>query len=125
MLTLRRKRTVAEQQIAEARAMPALNLEFSKLWELFGNGQRLEAEFPMLPDRHFRADFAHVATKTAVELVGGVHQAHRDKWERDLERGNALALAGWRVVQISAAVLHRDPVGAVKLVIAMLEAERG
>ena len=67
-----------------------------------------ERQFFYAPGRKFHADFAWPADKLLVEIQGGVWSAKSGHSggtgiTRDCERGNAAALAGWRVLRFTPA----------------------
>ncbi len=76
-------------------------------------GPALEREVRFDASRRWRFDFAHVASKVAVELEGGVftNGAHvRGKhFEEDCAKYNAATAQGWRVFRLT-----RDMIGRVQ-----------
>lgn len=48
-----------------------------------------------------RVDFAYVEARLAIEAVGYRWHSGRDAWARDQSRCNALAAAGWRMVNVT------------------------
>ena len=83
----------------------------SKLEESFALQLRLEKfspverEFRFDPARKWRLDFAWPGLKLGVEVEGGTWSWGRhvrpDGFERDAEKYNAAALAGWRVLRFT------------------------
>lgn len=63
-----------------------------------------EREYRFAPPRRWRFDFAWPESKVAVEVEGGrfVGGAHISVagLERDVEKYNEAALAGWRVIRV-------------------------
>lgn len=62
----------------------------------------LHAEYRFaLPERRFRFDFAHLASRTAIEIQGGNYGGGRHvrpkSLEREYEKLNIAADRGWRV----------------------------
>ena len=49
-----------------------LERRFADLWRAAG-GPPLEAEFRFHPQRRWRADFAHVPSRTLIEIEGGIY----------------------------------------------------
>lgn len=78
------------------------------LWRAHG-GPPLEAEFRFHPARRWRADFAHVPSRTLIEVEGGIYVHGRHNrgagFEADLEKYLEATLAGWRVVRLGPASL--------------------
>lgn len=58
-----------------------------------------ETEFRFHPVRLWRLDFAFPAERLAVEVDGGVHRI-KGRFAGDLEKHNALTLAGWRLLRV-------------------------
>ena len=68
------------------------------------NGPLLESEHRFDLVRKWRFDFAHVPTKVAIELeggmwIGGSHGRGR-RYQADCEKYNAAVFAGWSVIRI-------------------------
>jgi very-short-patch-repair endonuclease len=66
-----------------------------------------QREFRFHPVRRWRLDFAWPAHKLALEVEGGVFVRGRHSrgvgYTADCEKGNALALLGWRVLRVTGA----------------------
>ena len=93
----------------------ALENRFALLWRGLG-GPPLEREFRFHPVRKWRADFAHLPSRTLMEIEGGIWVRGRHTTPKgfaaDAEKYLEAALAGWRVLrlvdrQITAAVVGR------------------
>lgn len=82
---------------------------------------RPKREFRFHPARRWRADFAWPAAKLLLEVEGGTgfgqvwsprgrsvvgHHAHPKGYESDCEKYNAATLRGWRVLRVTAAMVH-------------------
>ena len=97
-------------------AQPPSRLErrFADLWRAAG-GPPLEAEFRFHPQRRWRADFAHVPSRTLIEIEGGIYVQGRHNraagFAADIEKYLEAALAGWRVVRLGRAELTLPVVG--------------
>ena len=80
-----------------------LESRFDLLWRALG-GPELEKEFRFHPVRKWRADFAHLASRTLIEIAGGIYVNGRHNrgagFAADLEKYLEAALAGWRVVRL-------------------------
>ena len=87
---------------------PSSRLErrFLLYWQSLG-GPVLEREYRFHPTRKWRADFAHVESRTLIEIEGGIYIAGGGRHNRaagflaDLEKYLEAALAGWRVVRLA------------------------
>ena len=81
-----------------------LEARFLHLWETAG-GPHLEKEFRFHPPRRWRADFAHLPTRTLIEVEGGIFIQGRHNravgFLGDIEKYFEAALAGWRVLRLS------------------------
>ncbi len=68
-------------------------------------------EYRFHPRRRWRFDFAWPACKVAVEVEGGIYAGGRHTrgsgFQKDIEKYNAAALAGWRVLRVTARDVKR------------------
>ena len=89
-------------------ATPPSRLErkFMLFWRSLG-GPELTPEFRFDPDRRWRADFAHVESRTLIEIEGGIFLAGGGRHNRpqgfaaDIEKYLEAALAGWHVLRLT------------------------
>lgn len=81
---------------------------FAFLWHGAG-GPELQNEFKFHPSRKWRADFAHIDSKTLIEIEGGVHSGGRHTrgkgFSNDAEKYLEATLAGWTVIRLVPAQL--------------------
>lgn len=88
-----------------------LEMRFETLWRASG-GQELEKEFRFHPVRKWRADFAHIPSRTLIEIEGGIYVNGRHNrgagFAADLEKYMEAALAGWRVIRLGPNELTAD-----------------
>jgi len=65
-----------------------------------------QPEYNFSPTRGWRFDYAWIAQKIAVEVEGGIWRrgggahSHPQNIERDIEKYNAAAVLGWRVLRV-------------------------
>ncbi len=63
-----------------------------------------EREYRFHPTRMWRLDFAYPSIRLAVEVEGGIYSKGRHGRGKgiaeDIEKGNALTLAGWRLIRV-------------------------
>ena len=92
-----------------------LEAKFELYWRSFG-GPELKREFVFHPERKWRADFAHIESRTLIEIEGGIYIQGRHNrpqgFAKDAEKYLEAALEGWRVLrltelQITAAMIER------------------
>ena len=81
-----------------------LEAKFALCWQSLG-GPALEREFRFHAERKWRADFAHVESRTLIEVEGGIWirgRHNRPQWfAADAEKYLEGALAGWRVLRLT------------------------
>ena len=86
-------------------AKPPSRLEkrFEMLWEAHG-GPLLEKEHRFHPVRKWRADFAHLPSRTLIEIEGGIYVNGRHNrgagFAADLEKYLEAGLSGWRLIRL-------------------------
>jgi hypothetical protein len=83
--------------------------KFLQSWESLG-GIALVREYRFHEERRWRFDFANADLKVAFEIQGGMYSAdsgHRSfkGVQRDYEKGNAAALLGWTVFQVTSPMI--------------------
>jgi len=106
-------------------AKPPSRLEkrFETLWRPLG-GPELEREFRFHPLRKWRADFAHLPSRTLIEIEGGIYGNCRHNraagFAADLEKYLEASLDGWRVVRLGPKELTAECLGRL---IALIQAE--
>lgn len=83
-----------------------LETKFALYWQSLG-GPELEREFRFHPERKWRADFAHIESRTLIEIEGGIYIQGRHNraagFIADTEKYLEAFLAGWAVVRLTAA----------------------
>jgi hypothetical protein len=81
-----------------------LEARFMRIWEA-AVGPRIERELLFHPGRRWRADFAHLPSRTLIEIEGGIWLRGRHTRPQgflaDIEKYFEAAMAGWRVLRLS------------------------
>lgn len=92
-----------------------LEQRFLMLWTA-ERGPELEREFRFHPSRKWRADFAHLKSRTLIEIEGGAFNGRHTRGNgflADAEKYLAAFLAGWQVCRLTAPQLTAENVRAV------------
>ena len=80
-----------------------LEERFQRLWAEAG-GPPLEREFRFHPERRWRSDFAHLPSRSLIEIEGGIWILGRHNrasgFNADLEKYLEANLDGWRVFRL-------------------------
>lgn len=85
-----------------------LEAKFALYWRSF-SGPELEREFRFHAARKWRADFAHVESRTLIEIEGGIYVEGGGRHNRsagfiaDAEKYLEAFLGGWNVVRLTSA----------------------
>lgn len=83
-------------------------------------------EFRFHETRKWRADFAHIESRTLIEIEGGIYVNGRHNraagFNADLEKYLEAALLGWRVIRLGGE--HLSPCNVERLV-ALVKAQGG
>lgn len=111
------KRTPLAQTATESVIHTILFAEVIKNWP------HAVAEYPaQVPGRKFRLDIAFVEKRLCVELDGWqYHGKHLADFKRDRRRQNLLVMHGWRILRFSAADIHQDLEGCLRIIKTGLE----
>ena len=90
-----------------------LETKFALYWRSLG-GPELERESRFHPERKWRADFAHIESRTLIEIEGGIYIQGRHNraagFIADAEKYLEAFLAGWAVVRLTAAQISAPTV---------------
>ena len=93
-----------------------LAADFARIWQMLG-GAELATEHRFHDERRWRFDFAHLATKTAIEINGGIWSGGRHirgaGYLRDREKINTAQMLGWRVFELGTGQVTVDNVQAI------------
>ena len=85
-------------------------------------------EYRFAPPRRWRFDFAHPASRVAIELDGGTWTAGRHSrgagYSGDCEKLNAAAARGWLVFRLTSDMLRDNPARHIELIIDTISASR-
>lgn len=89
---------------------------FEDLWRMLG-GPALATEHRFHPERRWRFDYAHLPSKTAIEINGGVWSGGRHNrgagYLRDREKVNMAQMFGWKVFELGTGQVTVDNVQAI------------
>ena len=105
-----------------------LESRFLFLWRV-AQGPPLEREVHFHPTRKWRADFAHTASRTMIEIEGGIFQRGAGRHNRgagyakDTEKYLEAVLAGWTVIRLTEKQLELDFIERIVAWINTLPAE--
>lgn len=83
-----------------------LEITFANLWVAYYPEIDLHSEYRFAPPRRFRFDFAHLPSKIAIELQGGIFNANTRHINgaallKEHEKLNLAASLGWRIFYVS------------------------
>ncbi|MBU6303779.1 MAG: hypothetical protein KGS60_19705 [Verrucomicrobia bacterium] len=94
---------MARQRFRDSVPPSRLEARFLSLWSEVG-GPPLEPEFRFHPRRRWRADFAHLPSRSLIEIEGGIWVLGRHNraagFNADLEKYLEAGLLGWRVFRL-------------------------
>jgi len=100
----------------DKRSPSRLEARFALLWRA-ANGPVLESELVFHPGRRWRADFAHIQSRTLIEIEGGIWiQGRHNRAEgflADIEKYFEAALTGWTVLRLSERQLTLESVARI------------
>lgn len=90
-----------------------LERTFSELWDLL-DGPELLQEYRFHPPRRWRADFAHLASRTLIEVEGGVWSKGRHVnpkgFMADAEKYLTATMDGWSVLRLTQPLITPDTI---------------
>lgn len=108
--------TAAAQELTQAQRdanRRKLADAFEQLWRAL-EGPELVTEHRFHPTRQWAADYAHIATRTIIEVDGGVWSGGRHNrglgYIEDCRKLNAAAAGGWTVFRIATGMVTVDDV---------------
>ena len=94
-------------------AQSKLESKFLFLWRV-AQGPHLEREVQFHTSRRWRADFAHIESRTLIEIEGGIFMAKGSRhtrgagYAKDAEKYLEAVLAGWTVIRLTERQLEID-----------------
>jgi very-short-patch-repair endonuclease len=93
-----------------------LAARFEALWQRW-EGPALVREYKFSAARRWRADYAHLATRTLIELEGGIYSGGRHSraagFLADVEKYNAAAMLGYTVLRLGTGQVDDAHVGEI------------
>ena len=108
-------------------AASKLESRFLFLWRV-AQGPPLEREFRFHPERKWRADFAHLASRTLIEIEGGIfipgggRHSRGLGYAKDAEKYLEAVLADWTVIRLTEKQLE---IGLIERIIAWINTPPG
>lgn len=109
-------RTTAPAAVPVNTPVNALAIRFEALWQRW-NGPQLEREYKFSAARRWRADYCHAASRTIIELEGGIYSAGRHTraagFLGDIEKYNAAAMLGYTVLRLGTGQVDDAHVGEI------------
>jgi hypothetical protein len=82
-----------------------LEQKFSQIWTKLYPDIDLHSEFKFCSPRRFRFDFAHIPSKTAIEIQGAIWTSGRHSRGsgliKEYEKMNLAAFLGWKIFYLS------------------------
>ncbi len=101
----------AKSTTAKPPKTSTLEARFAALWHEL-RGPELEREYRFHPTRRWRADFAHVDSRTLIEIEGGVWNRGRHVtpkgFQADAEKYLTATLNGWSVLRLTDTMLTKE-----------------
>ena len=96
-------------------------LEFAQLWVSLFPSVDLVTQVKPVPKRRFALDFAHLPSKTGIEINGGIwsksgHSSGKGLL-RDYEKNLLAATQGWQILAISPQQITRENLGHIAAII--------
>lgn len=95
-----------------------LERDFALYW-LAVDGPKLEREYQFCPSRKWRFDFAHLASKMAIEIEGGVWSGGRHTrgggFIADCDKYNEAGFMGWTVFRLTKDQITLDFLQRIKV----------
>lgn len=104
-------------------AQSKLESKFLLLWRV-AQGPPLEREVKFHAPRRWRADFAHLASRTLIEIEGGIflpgggRHSRGVGYAKDAEKYLEAVLAGWQVIRLTEKQLD---IGTIERVVAFTQ----
>jgi hypothetical protein len=96
-----------------------LERRFELLWRIL-NGPELVREFQFHPERKWRVDFAHIPSRTLIEIEGGIWIQGRHNrgagFITDIGKYNEATFSGWRVFRLADVHLKIEVVGRLRAI---------
>jgi very-short-patch-repair endonuclease len=86
------------------------------LWEAWNEDITRKETMPLIPQRpigRFRVDFAHVESRTVIEIDGQPHHSKRHDRTRDYARQHAIEDLGWTFIRFTGSQVFADPLACV------------
>ncbi len=83
---------------------------FYSFWNKRTSNIPLERQFKIGP---YYADFAHIESRTVIEIDGAAYHSTHEQIEHDQRRQFYIESHGWYVIRFTGSQVYRDPVRSV------------
>jgi very-short-patch-repair endonuclease len=95
---------------------------FWEAWQEQGGANILDLTYQyQIKDMPYRVDFAHLPSKTAIELDGHDYHSSKEQLRRDKKRERDLARHGWRVIRYTGSDIYANPAYCFKEVLEIIK----
>ncbi|MCX8494908.1 MAG: hypothetical protein ORN51_01840 [Akkermansiaceae bacterium] len=104
-------------------ALSRLESRFLLLWRV-AQGPPLEREVQFHTSRRWRADFAHIESRTLIEIEGGIfipgggRHNRGSGYAKDAEKYLEAVLAGWTVIRLT---VHQLEIDFIERIVTLLQ----
>jgi very-short-patch-repair endonuclease len=85
-------------------------------WNEWIKDSTRQEEIPLIPQHpigKYRVDFAHISSKTVIEIDGHTWHSKRNAINRDYERQHYIEDQGWRFIRLTGDQVFADPLDCV------------
>ena len=123
-MTRKQKQHDPEKKSDLERIFETLYVQYGRMEDI--DLPELQWQYMFDEKRDWEFDYAHLSSKTAIELDGGEwlgakggHTSGTGK-RRDCEKQNAAVVLGWSVLRFTASMLEDDPIKCIEQVLVII-----